>query len=47
MPLNNDLMAVYRDLKREEQKSGRPFASYPARRTVPVKKSRARSAQLA
>lgn len=44
---NNDLMAIYRDLKREEQKSGREFASYPPRRTAPEKKSRARSAQLA
>lgn len=39
---NNDLAAIYRDLKREEQKSGRPLVSYPARRRAPVKK---RSAQ--
>jgi hypothetical protein len=44
---NNDLMAIYRDLKREEQESGRPLASYPARRTAPVKKSRVRPTQLA
>ena len=26
---NNDLLAIYRDLKAEEQKSGRKFASVP------------------
>ena len=31
---NNDLLAIYRDLKAEEQKSGRQFASYPARRVA-------------
>jgi hypothetical protein len=35
---NNDLLAIYRDLKAEEQKSGRKFASYPARRVAPTKK---------
>jgi hypothetical protein len=44
---NNDLAAIYRDLKREEQKSGRAFASYPARRIAPVKQSRVRPAQPA
>jgi len=35
---NNDLLAIYRDLKAEEQKSGQKFASYPARRVTPTKK---------
>ena len=33
---NNDLLAIYRDLKVQEQKSGRKFASYPARRVAPA-----------
>ena len=37
---DNDLMAIYRDLKLEEQKSGRQFVTYPARRFAPVKKTR-------
>ena len=36
---NNDLLAIYQDLKIEEQKSGRKFTTYPARRVVPVKKT--------
>ena len=36
---NNDLLAIYRDLKAREQKSGRQFVSYPARRVVPEKKA--------
>lgn len=44
---NNDLLAIYRDLKLEEQKSGRQFASYPARRVVPVKKAHVKAARLA
>jgi hypothetical protein len=35
---NNDLLAIYRDLKAEEQKSGRQFASYPARRVAAMKR---------
>jgi len=35
---NNDLLAIFRDLKAEEQKSGRKFVSYPARRVAPTKK---------
>ena len=35
---NNDLLAIYHDLKAQEQKSGRRFASFPARRVTPVKK---------
>ena len=35
---NNDLLAIYRDLKAEEQKSGRKFASYPARRVALAKR---------
>jgi hypothetical protein len=42
--LNNDLLAIYRDLKAEEQKSGRKFVSYPARRVAPTKKLQARVA---
>jgi len=44
---NNDLAAIFLDLKREEQKSGRSLASYPARRTAPVKKSRVQPARPA
>jgi hypothetical protein len=29
---NNDLLAIFRDLKAQEQKSGREYISYPARR---------------
>jgi hypothetical protein len=43
---NNDLLAIYHDLKVEEQKSGRQFASYSARRTAPVKKPRVTTARL-
>ena len=43
---NNDLLAIYRDLTVQEQKSGRKFASYPARRVVPVKKTPVKTAQL-
>ena len=35
---NNDLLAIYRDLKVQEQKSGHRFVSYPARRVTPSKK---------
>lgn len=35
---DNDLLAIYRALKDEEQKSGRKFASYPARRVTATKK---------
>ena len=35
---NNDLLAIYRDLKVQEQKSGHRFVSYPARRVAPSKK---------
>ena len=35
---NNDLLAIYRDLKVQEQKSGHRFASYPARSVAPSKK---------
>ncbi len=41
---NNDLLAIYRDLKTEEQKSGRKFASYPARRVTSTKKSSVKAA---
>ena len=41
---NNDLLAIYRDLKAQEQKSGREFASYPARRVAPTKKPPVRAA---
>lgn len=43
---NNDLLAIYRDLKAQEQKSGRQFVAYPARRVAaakaPVKAARGR-----
>jgi hypothetical protein len=35
---NNDLLAIYRDLKVQELKSGHRFVSYPARRVAPSKK---------
>jgi hypothetical protein len=48
---NNDLLAIYLDLKIEEQKSGRQFKTYPARRVapelVPVKGGPVKSVQLA
>jgi hypothetical protein len=48
---NNDLLAIYRDLKIEERKSGRQFKTYPARRVVPVapraKEAPVKSVQLA
>jgi len=37
---NNDLLAIYRDLKAQEQKSGHRFASYPARHVAPTKRPR-------
>jgi len=43
---NNDLVAIYRDLKAQEQKSGRKFASYPARRIPAVKKKPAKATQF-
>lgn len=42
---NNDLLAIYRDLKAEERKSGREFASYPARRVTASKKTAVKAAQ--
>jgi hypothetical protein len=36
---NNDLLAIYRDLKTEEKKIGRPSTAFPARRAIPVKKA--------
>ncbi len=44
---NNDLLAIYRDLKIEEQKSGRKFTTFPARRVVPAKKTPVKATQLA
>ena len=43
---NNDLLAIYQDLKIEEQKSGRKFTTYPARRVVPVKEAPVKTAQF-
>ena len=43
---NNDLLAIYQDLKIEEQKSGRKFTTYPARHVVPVKKAPVKTAQF-
>jgi hypothetical protein len=42
----NDLRAIYRDLKTEEQKSGRQFVTYPARRVIPVKTAPVKAVQL-
>jgi len=44
---NNDLLAIYRDLKAQEQKSEHRFTSYPARRVAPVKKTPVRAARSA
>ncbi len=43
---NNDLLAIYQDLKNEEQQSGRKFTTYPARRVVPEKKAPVKTAQF-
>jgi hypothetical protein len=47
----NDLLAIYLDLKIEEQKSGRQFKTYPARRVAPeaprAKEAPVKSVQLA
>lgn len=32
---DNDLLAIYRDLKAQEQQSGQEFVSHPARRIKP------------
>jgi hypothetical protein len=42
---NNDLLAINRDLKAEERKSGREFASYPARRVKVTKKPEVKTVQ--
>jgi hypothetical protein len=42
---NYDLLAIYRDLKAEEQKSGREFASFPARRVAAAKKTPVKATQ--
>ena len=41
---NNDLLAIYRDLKVQEQKRGHRFVSYPARRVAPTIKRPVRAA---
>jgi hypothetical protein len=38
-----DLQAIFRDLKEQEEKSGRIFHSYPARRAEPVEPVGAKS----
>ena len=43
---NNDLLAIYRDLKAEEQRSDRHFASYPSRRVERAKRPSATAAGL-
>ena len=40
---DNDLLAIYRDLKAQEQQSGREFVSYPARRVRPGEKAPVRA----
>jgi hypothetical protein len=37
---NNDLLAIYRDLKAQEQKSDHRFTSCPARRVAPKRRAR-------
>ena len=37
--LNNDLPAIYRDLKMQEQNSARRFVCYAPRRTAQAKRS--------
>lgn len=44
---DNDLLTIFRDLKIEEQKSGRHFITYPARRVISVKKAPIKAVQLA
>jgi hypothetical protein len=36
---NNDLRAIYLDLKDQEKKSGRTFVSFPPRRAKPRRKA--------
>jgi hypothetical protein len=36
---DHDLLAIYRDLKEQEKKSGRKFVSYAPRRVARAKKS--------
>ena len=36
---NNDLLAIYRDLKAQEQKSAHRFRTFPARRVVPAREA--------
>lgn len=38
--LGNDLVAIYRALKVDEQKSGRKFVRFPARRLRPPAKAK-------
>ncbi len=35
---NYDVFAIYRDVKQQEQESGRHFVSYPPRKARPVQK---------
>lgn len=44
---NNDLLAIYRDLKIQEQKSGREFKSYPAKRVPTMKNTQVNVARAA
>lgn len=41
---NNDLLAIYRDLKTEEQESGQKFVLFPARRVDIAKKTPVKAA---
>ena len=36
---NNDLLAIYRDLKMQERNSARRFVCYPPRRTAQAKRA--------
>jgi hypothetical protein len=42
-----DLRAIYCDIKEQEQKSGRRFVSYPPRRVVGVKQTKAKRVRAA
>jgi hypothetical protein len=39
---NNDLLAIYRDLKRQERKNRRRLVNYPARRIQPTQPARSK-----
>lgn len=42
---NNDLLAIYRNIKAEEQKSRRKFVSFPSRPVATIEKTPAEAAR--